>query len=519
MFNKIKEIIFHGGAENVRRTADIEYTRDCVRRKFPLLGTTMAELKTVATRRIGGAVLDTAATDGKTVYYNPDFFDKLSDDERAFIYAHEVCHVAFNHILRSKGRNQRLWNIATDAVINQMLKSENLPMVSGGVDIADAINHSAEEMYEKLLEQEKNKKSNQNQQNGDGDKSQSQSGDGGKGADKENEQAGHDNHQIWKDAVAQHDKNAQKQNKQQNSQQQPRQRQQQNQSADEQKSNQKSSNQKSDAQNNKSEKMDGNGEFASDDAPGNEKRDFNNWKPENESQYERGFVAENQKARSEIAAAAREQLKIAKNRAMETQINESINSFGDVGRAPAVVDWKRMLNKTLASEQERWSYRRSNADNGYMARVEEMEDDDKSETEVLLDVSGSVSDGFLREFLRQLRPLLKNSRLRVGCFSHCFYPFVEIKNDRDINNFRIPPRGNTDWNLAVKSFTPKRHINKIVFTDGEMPGIMPNDSTRNINVIWLVYGNEPFNPVCGRVIRVRPREITQSYIIIPNRQR
>ena len=27
-------------------------------------------------------------------------------------------HVAFNHILRSKGRNQRLWNIATDSVIN-----------------------------------------------------------------------------------------------------------------------------------------------------------------------------------------------------------------------------------------------------------------------------------------------------------------------------------------------------------------------------------------------------------------
>lgn len=517
MFDKIKEILFRGGAENVRRNADIEYVRDCVRRKFPLLGTTMAELKTVAARRVGGAALDTAATDGKNVYYNPDFFDKLTDDERTFVYAHEVCHVAFNHILRSKGRNQKLWNTATDAVINQMLKSENLPMVSGGVDIADAINHSAEEMYDKLLEQEKNKKSNKNQQKGNGDKSKSQSGDGDGDADDKNEQAGHDNHQIWKDAVAQNDRDRQKQNKKQNSRSQPQQswpQSQQKQSRGEQQSNAKSG-----GQNDKSERAGGNGESVPDDATGDEKRNFNNWNPEKESQYERGFVAENKKARSEIAAAAREQLKIAKNRAMETQINESVNSFGDVGRAPAVVDWRRMLRKTLVAEQERWSYRRSDADNGYMARVEEIEDDEKGETEVMLDVSGSVSDDFLREFLRQLRPLLKNSRLRVGCFSHRFYPFVEIKNDQDINNFRIPPRGNTDWDLAVKSFTPKRHINKIVFTDGEIPGRMPDDSTRNINVIWLVYGNESFNPVCGRVIRVRPREISQSYVIAQNRQR
>lgn len=503
MFNKIKEILFRGAAENVRQNMEIEYVRDRVRAKFPLLGTTMAQLKTVAAKRVANEVVDTAGTDGKTIYYNPEYFEKLSDDERVFVYAHEVMHVAFNHILRSKGRNHKIWNQATDAVINQMLKSEQLPMAQGGVDIADAINHSAEEMYEKLLRQNQEKKSQQQKQRGQGGQSQSGDGQSDDESDEENEQAGHDNHQIWKRAVEQHEKEQQQQKQ---SQKQSQQQNQQSQKSDQQ--NQSQQSQSSD-KNNDLRTSDG----MPNDSTSGDVRNTDNWDPDKESKYEKGFTQENKTVRREMAAAAQQQLNIAKNRAMESQINDSKNSFGDVGRSSAVLDWRRVLQKTLSSEQERWSYRRSSADNGYMARVEEIEEDDKGETEVLLDTSGSVSDEFLREFLRQLRPLLKNSRLRVGCFDHRFHPFVEIKNDRDINAFKIPDKGGTNWDLAVKSFTPKRHINKIIFTDGETPGRMPDDSTRKINVIWLVYGNEEFNPVCGRVIRVKPQQIHQSYMM------
>ena len=93
------------------------------------------------------------------------------NEQKQFVFAHEIMHVAFNHILRSKGRNQRLWNIATDSVINQILKNEKLSMTEGGVDITEAVNHSAEEMYEKLLkkkelhDQEKEQKQERQQPN------------------------------------------------------------------------------------------------------------------------------------------------------------------------------------------------------------------------------------------------------------------------------------------------------------------------------------------------------------------
>lgn len=489
MFDKIREILFKNAEQKVRRAADIEYTRECVLRKFPLLGVTMANLKTVVAPRAGGQTIETAATDGEQVFINPEFFDSINDDQRVFIYAHEVMHVAFNHILRSKGRNHKLWNIATDAVINQMLMAENLPMVEGGVDIADAINKSAEEMYERLLRenQEKQRQRQQSQnQNGNG---QPQSGDNGDSD--ENTQAGHDNHKIWDDAVARDEKKRERQSGEKSTAApQPK-----NQSAE-----------KSDDGTQEPQSGDGahdTNSFTGDD----DGRDFTNWSPETDGKYEPGFEQKNRNMRADMAARAMAEINAAKNRAMESQVANSLRTFGDVGRSAAAMDWRRVLKKTLETENDRWSYRRSGADNDYMARVEEIDDEDRSETEVLMDVSGSVSDEFLREFLRQLRPLLKNSKLRVGCFSHRFFPFTEIKNDRDINNYRIPARGNTDWDLAVKSFSRRSDVNKIIFTDGEAPGRMPDASTRNVNVIWLVYGNEEFNPICGRVIRVRPSQI------------
>ena len=137
---------------------EIDYIKGQVLQKFPLLGVTMSALNTVADSNIG-----TAATDGHNIYYSPKFFSSLSDDEKTFIYAHEVMHVAFNHILRSKGRDQALWNTATDAVVNQILKSEGLPIFGNSIDMPEAVNKSAEEIYDKLLKEKEKEKQEQQQ--------------------------------------------------------------------------------------------------------------------------------------------------------------------------------------------------------------------------------------------------------------------------------------------------------------------------------------------------------------------
>ncbi len=117
--------------------------------KYPLFGSIVA-----STNIIEDNNTKTASTDGDNIYYNKNFLSKLDDEEQVFTFVHEICHIAFNHILRSEGKNQELWNIATDSVINALLKNDGLKLIKGVIDIPIAINYTAEEMYEKLLNKE-----------------------------------------------------------------------------------------------------------------------------------------------------------------------------------------------------------------------------------------------------------------------------------------------------------------------------------------------------------------------------
>ena len=91
---------------------------------------------------------------------------------------------------------------------------------------------------------------------------------------------------------------------------------------------------------------------------------------------------------------------------------------------------------------------------------------------------------------------------------------VDIKRTQDIENFTIPSGASgesawaEDWDLAVRSFSKKRNVNKIVFTDGHpCPGTMPEQDLKNENIIWIVYGNKKFNPCCGKVIFIPPEQM------------
>ena len=92
--------------------------------------------------------MTTACTNGNTIYYNSSFFQTLSKDEQVFIIAHELMHITLKHLSRLEERNMKIWNYATDAVINQILKNNGLPLVEGVIDCPDALSFSAEEYYE-----------------------------------------------------------------------------------------------------------------------------------------------------------------------------------------------------------------------------------------------------------------------------------------------------------------------------------------------------------------------------------
>ena len=102
--------------------------------KYPFFGSIIANVNYQENESI-----ETAGTDGKTIFYNPFFLEKLDLLQQTFVLAHEVCHIAFNHIMRSYGKDINTWNIATDAVINQFLKRDGLVMTEGAIDISEAI--------------------------------------------------------------------------------------------------------------------------------------------------------------------------------------------------------------------------------------------------------------------------------------------------------------------------------------------------------------------------------------------
>ena len=90
----------------------------------------------------------TACTDGNTIYYNSSFLQTLTKDQQVFIIAHELLHITLGHLSRLEERDIQIWNYATDAVINQILCQNGLPLIDGVINCPDALSFSAEEYYE-----------------------------------------------------------------------------------------------------------------------------------------------------------------------------------------------------------------------------------------------------------------------------------------------------------------------------------------------------------------------------------
>ena len=93
--------------------------------KFPFFGELSMNIM------FGVASCGTAYTDMKRIVFDPEFADRLSDDELMFIMMHEIMHCALKHPRRSSGKLHMLYNIACDIVVNSnILKSNNMNKAS-----------------------------------------------------------------------------------------------------------------------------------------------------------------------------------------------------------------------------------------------------------------------------------------------------------------------------------------------------------------------------------------------------
>ena len=114
----------------------------------PFFGTLCLRLKVVEWEQ------ETGATDGVHLFYNPKWFEKLTDMERIGFLAHEVLHVVFLHITRRNERDATKWNVACDYAINNYLVAEGFILPKGGLVDAQYNDMTAEAIYSMLPDQD-----------------------------------------------------------------------------------------------------------------------------------------------------------------------------------------------------------------------------------------------------------------------------------------------------------------------------------------------------------------------------
>lgn len=134
----------------------------------------------LGTKEDDGKITDTMATDGENIFVNPKFVDGLENEEIKFTICHEVMHVVGEHNFRMEHRNPKLWNDATDYVINWELRNvKGMKMPKDGLLDARFAGMSAEEVYDILLKEKKEKKDNEGDGKGNGDNEDNSPGDHG----------------------------------------------------------------------------------------------------------------------------------------------------------------------------------------------------------------------------------------------------------------------------------------------------------------------------------------------------
>jgi predicted metal-dependent peptidase len=70
--------------------------------------------------------MGTAATDGRTIFFNRKFFEPLSIKQIEFVIAHEILHNVFDHMGRRDGRDPQIFNIAADYCVNGQLVRDRI---------------------------------------------------------------------------------------------------------------------------------------------------------------------------------------------------------------------------------------------------------------------------------------------------------------------------------------------------------------------------------------------------------
>jgi predicted metal-dependent peptidase len=140
----------------------IQKARTALLLDHPFFGSLLFRLGARASNSI-----QTMATDGVSLFYNPAFVDTLNAAELAGVLAHEVMHPALQHHTRRGDRDRKRWNMAGDYAINPLLLDAGLTLPKDVLIDHRFRGMSAERIYNLIDEQQGQDGSNSEVENQD----------------------------------------------------------------------------------------------------------------------------------------------------------------------------------------------------------------------------------------------------------------------------------------------------------------------------------------------------------------
>ena len=116
--------------------------------EWVFFSTVCMSLEHIITREVA-----TAATDGKCVMYNPEFFLAQTQEQQVGLMLHEIMHVVFQHMFRRNDLEEKdygKWNVAGDYVINLELVKSRAQLPEGALLDKKYADMTTEEVFAML---------------------------------------------------------------------------------------------------------------------------------------------------------------------------------------------------------------------------------------------------------------------------------------------------------------------------------------------------------------------------------
>lgn len=198
------------------------------------------------------------------------------------------------------------------------------------------------------------------------------------------------------------------------------------------------------------------------------------------------LMSDNQTIRNEMLKDYADQLK---KDAEEGKKQAGNIGFGlefpgvSVGKSAPLLHWRELLKNSLVLPDELATAFYEVQMDGIIKK-EGKPDEADSESEIIVDSSGSMDMQKIKAILRECKNILSVSHIKVGFCDFDFYGWNEIRTYEDIDKLKITGRGGTSFENMAKSFSADVD-NKIVITDGWCT--FPEDRP---DILWVIINYE-----------------------------